>query len=204
MHNLSSVKFTNSSTLSSCPKILLKEEIISILALAKNSNFRDRVMIDLALGTGLRNSELINLTVFCIAPYTGVTDYLEVPGTIAKGGRPRSIPLHPDLKVLLTKYLAWKDANFEPTLPHSPLFVSLRTKRPLSQRDFQRIVSNYSKKAIGRSIHPHTLRHTFATRLLAKSDLRIVQELLGHKSIQNTQIYTHPNNNDFTNAIKRM
>jgi len=186
------------------PPILLKSESDTILAYAENHCFRDFVMIALALFTGLRNSELIGLTVYCIAPYSGISNLLDVPGIIAKGGRPRQIPLHPDIKVLLTKWLAWKDDNNEPTLPHSPLFLSQRTKNPLSQRDFQRIVRDISIKAIGRSVHPHVFRHTFATRLLAKSNLSIVQNLLGHKNIQNTQIYTHPNRSDFMAAIDQM
>lgn len=186
------------------PQILLEQETNSILEYASKSSFRDYIMISLALDTGLRNSEIVKLTVFCIAPYSGITNDLDVPGTISKGGRPRSIPLHPDLKVLLTKWLAWKDSNNEPTLPHSTLFLSSRTKNPLSQRDFQRICSSISIKAIGRSIHPHILRHTFATRLLRKSNLSVVQNLLGHKNIQTTQIYVHPSREDFSNAIENM
>ncbi len=192
------------SSVSPIPEILLKRESDLILTFSQESSFRDFTMISLALFTGLRNSELINLTVFCIAPYTGITDSLEVPGTIAKGGHSRSIPLHPDLKVLLTKWLAWKDDHSEPTLPHSPLFLSQRTKNKLSPRDFQRILRNISIKAIGHAIHPHVLRHTFATRLLSKSNLRIVQKLLGHVNIQTTQIYTHPNKDDFSSAIDQM
>lgn len=187
-----------------CPEILLKHESDSILTFAEKSSLRDFTMISLALFTGLRNSELINLTVFCIAPFSGVTDYLDLPGTIAKGGRSRSIPLHPDLKVLLTKWLAWKDDHSEPTLPSSPLFLSQRTKRQLSPRDFQRILRDISIVSINRSIHPHVLRHTFATRLLSKSNLRVVQNLLGHSNIQTTQIYTHPNRDDFSSAIESM
>jgi len=187
-----------------CPEILLKRESDAILTVAQKSSFRNFTMISLALFTGLRNSELIKCTVFCIAPYDYVTDTLEVPGTIAKGGNPRIIPIHPDLKVLLEKWLYWKKNNSEPIDPYSPLFVSLRTKKQLSQRDFQRILSDISIVAIGRSINPHVLRHTFATRLLSKSNLVIVQKLLGHVNIQTTQIYTHPNRTEFMDAIDKM
>ncbi len=194
----------NSNSSSRIPEILLKNESDAILKTAFNNSFRDFTMISLALFTGLRNSELIKLTVFCIAPYTGITDNLEVPGVIAKGSRSRSIPLHPDIKVLLKKWLEWKENNSEPVTTGSPLFLSKRTKNQLSQRDFQRIVRDISIESIGRSIHPHVLRHTFATRLLAKSNLVIVQKLLGHVNIQTTQIYTHPNRDDFSSAIDSM
>jgi len=186
------------------PEILLKDESDKILTVAQNTSFRDFTMISLALFTGLRNSELIHLTVFCIAPYSEITDNLEVPGIIAKGGRARSIPLHPDIKALLKKWLEWKENNSEPVSTQSSLFLSKRTKRQLSQRDFQRIVKDISIEAIGRSVNPHVLRHTFATRLLQKSNLVIVQKLLGHVNIQTTQIYTHPNRDDFSSAIDSM
>lgn len=183
------------------PEILSIDESDKILTTAKNISFRDFTMISLALFTGLRNSELTHLTVFCIAPYGQITNDLDVPGTIAKGGRSRSIPLHPDLKVLLTKWLAWKDHNSERIDPLAPLFISKFTHNQLSQRDFQRIVKDISIKAIDRSINPHTLRHTFASRLLKKSNLVIVQRLLGHVNVQTTQIYTHPDKDDLLNAI---
>lgn len=200
---------SNTSTAGPCsrskaPDILLDDEISNMLLVSKSSSIRDYMMISLALGTGLRNSELIGLTVFCIAPYGEVIKILEVPGTIAKGGRSRTIPLHPDLKVQLEQYLRWKTNQGEPVLSDSPLFVSRFRQKILSPRDFQRIVHNTSVTAIGRSIHPHVLRHTFATRVLKKSNLRVVQELLGHADMRTTQIYLHPDLNTLADAINSM
>jgi len=186
------------------PEILLPNESESLMSQAFDSSYRDYIMIYLTLLTGLRNTEVISLTVFCVKPYGQVANDVEVPALIAKGSHARSIPLHPDLKMELNKFLNWKLMHNEPCDPDSPLFCSKRTKNQLSPRDFQRIVQLHSTKSINRSVHPHVLRHTFATRLLAKSNLSIVQQMLGHKSIQTTQIYLHPTRDDFTKAIGDM
>ena len=186
------------------PEILLPNEADSLKAQARENSYRDFMMIYFTLMTGLRNTEVIKLTIFCISPYGEISNDVEVPALIAKGSRSRSIPLHPDLKKELHSFLIWKAGEGEPLESDSPLFCSKRTKKPLSPRDFQRIVQLHSTNSINRSVHPHVLRHTFATRLLAKSNLSIVQQMLGHKSIQTTQIYLHPTRDDFTKAIENM
>jgi len=85
-----------------------------------------------------------------------------------------------------------------------PAFYSVQPGQPLSERHVQRIISSASVKAFGRSINPHVLRHTFGTRLMRVTDMRTVQELLGHKSLASTQIYTHPNEQDKHKAIQNM
>lgn len=186
------------------PETLLEYEISSILAEARDRGIRDYTMIRLCLGTGLRNSELIGLTIECIAPYDIVMNVIDVPESIAKGQRSRQIPLHPDVRKALESFLAWKRMNKEHYDATSFLFVSMFTHKPLSPRDFQRIVHDISVKTIGRSITPHTLRHTFATRLLSRSNLRIVQTALGHANIQTTQIYTHPSTDEVSEAIGKL
>lgn len=184
--------------------VLTEEEIQRLLTAAQLHSIRDSTMITTALFTGLRNAELIGLTIECIAPYTEVSTVLELPAQIAKGHRPRQIPLHPDLRAKLQNFLCWKEENYEPLHPDSPLFLSKFRKQPLSTRDFQRIVNHLSKTAIHRRIHPHTLRHTFATRALRMSNLRVTQKLLGHANVQTTQRYTHPSTDDMEKAIRNM
>ena len=186
------------------PEILLTHEIELILEYALKVSERDRMMILLALDTGLRNSELVDLTIECIRPYDVITSMMELPGTIAKGGVAREIPLKPDLRDELSAFLIRKFDWGESILSHHHLFVSRYTHNKLCQRDFQRILKNISVNSIGRSINPHILRHTFATRLLEVSNLRIVQKALGHKNIQTTQIYTHPNSNDLSIAVNKI
>jgi len=186
------------------PVILLFDEQQDFITEASNSGIRNFTMVSLALGTGLRNNELINLTIEMIKPYTDITKILYLPCTIAKGGISRDIPLHPDLRSDLWRFLTWKQNNNEPSHPADYLFISKYTHRRLSSRDFQRIVDKISIKSIKRKIHPHILRHTFATRLLAVSNLRIVQKALGHKNISTTQIYTHPSSSDLSEAVDKL
>jgi len=186
---------------SSAPEILLEDEIFKLKSYVKSLSIRDYTMFSLALATGIRNHELVSLTIFCVAPFGTICDELELPAVIAKGGRGRSIPLHPDLKSDLIDFINWKDIHDEPLKAHSPLFCSKYRKKFLSERDFQRITTIHSIASIGKSIHPHVFRHTFATRLLKKSNLAVVKAALGHVSIQTTQIYLHPSREDLTEAV---
>lgn len=186
------------------PAILLEHEAQALLIHAAKSNFRDYIMIKLALGTGIRNSELCGLTIECISTYHIISTILDLPVSIAKGGHPRQIPLHPDLRDELKRWISIKQSLREPCGPGDFLFVSHKTNSQLSPRDFQRIVHNLSITSIGRPVTPHTLRHTFATRLLSKSNMRIVQKALGHVNIQSTQIYTHPSNSEVADAINSL
>lgn len=186
------------------PEILLDNEIESLKQQALDHSIRDYTMISLALATGIRNHELVSLTMFCVYYDGNVLNELELPKTMAKGGRNRSIPLHPDIKVDLNVFILWKTGRQESISPGSPLFCSKYSKKQLSERDFQRITSIHSIDAIGRSIHPHIFRHTFATKLLKKSNLAVVKKALGHASISTTQIYTHPSREDLSKAIYKM
>lgn len=186
------------------PETLLHHEIDLILKVASFLNSRNHMMIILALNTGLRNEEICSLTVECVQSYQIVPNILMLPGTIAKGGNPRDIPLNPDTRKHLQQFLTWKFKHDEDTLPGAFLFVTTFTHNKMLPRDFQRLIKSISQEAIGRPIHPHILRHTFATRLLSVSNLRIVQKVLGHKNIQTTQIYTHPSNDDISEAINQL
>ncbi|MQY77807.1 MAG: tyrosine-type recombinase/integrase [Bacteroidetes bacterium] len=186
------------------PKTLLENESIELLSYAKTVSLRDFTILHFALTTGLRNSELCNLTMECVLSYQIVPNILMLPGTIAKGGDGREIPLHPDTRKNLETFFSWKHDHKEPLSPNSYVFVSKFAHNQLSPRDIQRIVNQISDYSIGRSIHPHTLRHTFATKLLAVSNLEIVRKVLGHKNIQTTQIYLHPSTDEVSKAINQL
>lgn len=184
-------------------KIINETEIQYLLAAARDQSNRDYTMIFLCLSSGLRCSELVGLRIEDIAPYGDVSSILTVPVRIAKRSKKREIPITDETKSILKLFLLFKNDCGELTDSFSPLFISRYTARPLSSRDFQRIVKELSITSIGRSISPHTLRHTFATRLLKHTNLRVVQELLGHSSIQTTQIYTHVSITDSQLAIDK-
>jgi len=183
---------------------LLPDEVDKILAQSREKTGRDYTMITLCLHTGLRAGELVQLTVGDIAPYGTVTSQLDVPATIAKGGRPRTIPLTLDIRADLQRFLEEKKKRGESTEPNAHLFGSKYTGAPITKRAFQRVVKQLGIEAIGKRVYPHMFRHTFATNLLRHSDLRITQQVLGHASILSTQIYTHPAQDEIAQAMERM
>lgn len=155
---------------------------------------RDRAIMELLFSTGLRVSELVSLNRDKVNLDTGE---FEVMG---KGRKARVVFLTESAKVCLANYLSLRDDAF------SPLFIRYAgpkanseltdEKYRISTRSVERLVDKYRKKAgIISKVSPHTLRHSFATDLLSHgADLRSVQEMLGHKNIATTQIYTHVTN----------
>ncbi len=179
-------------------------EIKKLLEFSFNQSRRDFTMIYLALQTGLRVSEVVGLYIEDIAPFKEVSTILTVPQRIAKKGKKRAIPINEETRQILKSFLESKNHFPEFSKPDNYLFLSRYTNKPLSSRDFQRIVKTYAIESISRPISPHTLRHTFATRLMKHANLRVIQELLGHVSIQTTQIYTHVTSEDTELAIDKL
>ncbi|MBU6450913.1 MAG: tyrosine recombinase XerC [Cyanobacteria bacterium REEB67] len=174
------------------PACLDKEEIVKLL-MSPDTNtvlgVRDRALMEVLYATGMRVSELCGLRV---QDYNQEAMEMRVLG---KGGKERIVLLNQSAHGWLSKYLAeyWtKLAEGRTPQAEHPLFVSRQATR-LSSRSVHRIVMKHAIKAgINKTITPHTLRHTFATHLLeGGADLRVVQDLLGHTTINTTQIYTH-------------
>ncbi len=186
------------------PEILIDFEVQTLRSKHNDLYPRDLMMICLALATGLRNDEICSLTVECVHSCEIIPNILALPGIIAKGGYARDIPLNADIREHLLLFINWKILHNESVSLDSFLFVSKFSHKKLNPRDFQRILSSISKKYIGRSIHPHVLRHTFATRLLKVSNLEIVRKCLGHKNISTTQIYLHPGNDEILEAVNQI
>lgn len=185
-------------------KTINETEINKLLSAALKQSIRDYTMISLALAAGLRCSEVVGLYIEDFSPFGDISTVLTVPQRIAKNGKKREIPISAETRQILLNFLARKSKRSEPTHPDSFLFVSTFSHKPLNNRDFQRIVKDLSIVSLDRSITPHTLRHTFATRLLKHTNLRVIQELLGHSSIQTTQIYTHVNLEDSRLAVDKL
>ncbi len=147
---------------------------------------RDKAVLELLYATGMRVSELVDLTLDRLNFAVG---YVRV---IGKGRKERIIPMGSAAIAALRSYLD----VLRPQLlgPHSrdAVFLS-RTGRPLDRSAVWRAVRKYARDAgIKKKVSPHTLRHCFATHLLqGGADLRVVQELLGHADVATTQIYTH-------------
>lgn len=185
-------------------KIINDLEIKKLLDVSYKQNRRDFTMIFLALQTGLRVSEIVGLYIEDVAPFGEVSTFLTVPQRIAKNGKRRLIPINSETRDIIRSFLEQKNYFPDFAKPDNYLFLSRYTNKPLSTRDFQRIVKTHSIAAFGRAISPHILRHTFATRLLKLTNIRVIQELLGHSSIQTTQIYTHVTSGDTELAINKL
>lgn len=159
------------------PEFLTETEINQVLNQA--TKIRDRAILELLYATGMRISELCSLN---MSDLNLAENEITVFG---KGGKERIVLVSNRAKEYLLEYLKTKPST-------SYVFNSIKENR-LLPRQAHRIVRKAVQKAgLAKKVSPHTFRHSFATRLLEKgADLRVVQELLGHASISNTQIYTH-------------
>jgi len=162
---------------------------------------RNYTMALLMLDAGLRVGEVVKLRRTCLIFAGEFLENVVVPSDIAKNHIERVIPMTERLLAAVQEMhrLFW---SIDGSPVKAPAFYTWTPEKGMSPRQVQRIIKAASLASIGKAIHPHVLRHTFATRLMRKTNLRIVQQLLGHKSIQTTQIYTHPNSVDLQDAIK--
>lgn len=177
------------------PAVLSKDEIIKMIETAQSS--RDRLIVELLYGAGLRVSELVGLNVQDVNLSQG---YLRCLG---KGSKERIVPIGRRALESIQTYRqesAATEALSEPKTnanrqfkqPICPLFRD-RAGNRLSRLVVWQVVKRLAKKAgVEKNLSPHTLRHSFATHLIENgADLRSVQELLGHANIVTTQLYTH-------------
>jgi integrase/recombinase XerC len=168
------------------PSHLTEEETARLFDLAALGEGRDRAVLELLYGSGIRLAELTGLNLDDVDLSTGVA---LVRG---KGRRERLVPIgKPAVRALLT-YLSSAERGRHRGLSPEPVFLG-RGGRRLGRRTIQLLVSRWlSRVSTSTRLSPHTLRHTFATHLLERgADLRAVQELLGHVSLTSTQVYTH-------------
>jgi integrase/recombinase XerD len=171
------------------PEVLGIDEIEKLLAapsLDEPLAFRDRAMLELAYGAGLRVSEWISL---------GVRDVMlpdHVVRVFGKGAKERLVPIGRRAIGAIAIYLRELRPKLEKGEGKGRLFLNSRG-RPLSRMGAWKILRKYvDQVGITKPVSPHTLRHSFATHLLeGGADLRAVQEMLGHVDISTTQIYTH-------------
>ena len=171
------------------PDVLAVDEIEKLLAapsLDEPLAFRDRAMLELAYGAGLRVSEWISLTVRDVM----LQDHLV--RVFGKGGKERLVPIGRRAIGAIAIYLRELRPKLEKGEGKGILFLNARGQ-PLSRMGAWKILRKYvDQVGITKPVSPHTLRHSFATHLLeGGADLRAVQEMLGHVDISTTQIYTH-------------
>ncbi len=198
--------------MSATPKTLTAEQCQRLLDALLNKNgtpglarrgIRNYCIACLMLDAGLRVSEVVGLDFSdLIFNNTPVTSLIVRP-EIAKNHKERSIPISTRLCEALKKMHESHWSNVPANVQHRA-FPSRVPDKPLTRRQVHRIISYAAISALGRSVNPHVLRHTFASRLMRVTNMRTVQELLGHKNIVSTQIYTHPDEQDKKSAIDLM
>ncbi len=173
------------------PSVLTPQQVDQFLSSPKKSDsycLRDRALLEVLYATGCRASEVCTLR---IRDMSLGERHIRCQG---KGGKQRLVPIGSRAIIAIQNYCESSRSKLAAKNPHSPeeLFLS-RSGRALDRIQLWRLVKLYAKRVgISDEVSPHSLRHSFATHLLAGgADLRLVQEMLGHASIQTTQIYTH-------------
>ena len=161
------------------PEVLSKEEVKNLLDNIENA--KTRLMLSMIYACGFRVSELVNLKV-------SELDFQQNIGHVrmGKGRKDRVFNIPQQLKKLLEKQVEQQTENHQ-------LYLFSSTNERMSERNLQKLIKKAAiKSRIKKDIHPHTLRHSFATHLLENNiDIRKIQELLGHADLSTTQIYTH-------------
>lgn len=179
-------------------KCLTDEELQKFLDAAPS--LRTKFMILLMADAGLRIGEMLKLKWSDLFFAGEPCNAIEVTPRIAKNKRPRTIPVTERLHDIIQDCLPSSN-DVRSNFLHSFVFAYPGSINAYTARQVQRVISNLGKAVLQKRVTPHMLRHTFATRLMRKCPMRVVQYLLGHASMQSTQIYTHPNSQDYQNAI---
>ncbi|MBQ6791221.1 MAG: tyrosine recombinase [Paludibacteraceae bacterium] len=181
------------------PTVLSLEEVNAMMGaidLSSNEGHRNRAMMEMLYGSGLRVSELVNLRLSRI--YLN-EHYMLIEG---KGSKQRLVPLSPVAEEWFGYWM--QERSSWPVKPESKDYAFVnRYGRPLTRAMVFTIVRRLCAEAgITKTVSPHTLRHSFATHLLQNgADLRVIQQLLGHEDLATTEIYTHLNVQDLRKAI---
>ena len=173
------------------PDFLSEKEVDAILQAFKTNEgeleMRNKLMMELLYSSGLRASELVSLKV---VDCDMEGEVLRVTG---KGNKTRVVPCGRPAFRLMRRYLSEARPVLAEKVPRAPWLLLSRNGRKLNREWVWSIVQEAAARAgIVKSVHPHTLRHSFATHMLSHgADLRCIQEMLGHSDISTTEVYTH-------------
>jgi len=182
------------------------DKILAHLLEPRNHNIppkgyhRNYTIALLMLDAGLRVGEVTQLRQDQLWFAASAVGALTVEKEQAKNKHERTIPISIRLDAAIHQMQRdwWSK---DTALGERAAFYSRHCQYPLTVRQVQYIITDAGQISLHRDIHPHLLRHTFATRLMRNAPLPVVQELLGHTNLSSTQIYTHPNNEDRKKAI---
>lgn len=170
------------------PQVLNVDQAVSLMETVLEPDpegLRDLALAELLYGSGLRISEAINLDMNDLD-----SDVIRVVG---KGSKERIVPLTDAAAKRIRRYMEQRHALLQDDYSEQALFLGVRSGKRLNRRAANRIVAKLARLAgLPKDVHPHMLRHSFATHMLESgADLRSVQELLGHENLTTTQRYTH-------------
>lgn len=168
------------------PKNIDVDEVNQLLNidLADPLSVRDRTMLEVMYGAGLRLSELVNLNCQHLDLQSGEVRVM------GKGSKERKVPLG---RIAVEWLVRWLEMRQQYVKQDDAVFISIQRGKRISARNVQKRFALWGiRQGVRSHIHPHKLRHSFATHILESSgDLRAVQELLGHANLSTTQVYTH-------------
>jgi integrase/recombinase XerC len=191
------------------PKTLTVDQCRALLVELMRNNGTDNQMIRCSrnnamalviLETGIRVGELCGLRIDDLWYAEQPVENLVVRREIAKNKKERQIPISRILSETIyhMEAILWSPKKAGPS---ANCFFSSDPYNPLTTRTVERIILDAGKSAFNLEVTPHMLRHTFGSNMMRKTNARVVQALLGHSSLQSTQIYMHPNSDDLKKAI---
>lgn len=182
-------------------KSLTEEQYAVFMSSLPKAEIRDQCIMLFLLHGGLRNGEACNLRWSDVCIAQDVFHTVRIVNGHSRKRNFRYVTVTAKLRETISAYLKWYEKRYSYRDQHRHMFITHNQKINIQQRDVQRIVERYTRSCLGAAFPPHSLRHTFATRLLRCSNIRVVQQLLGHATLSSTEIYTHPNSDDRKNAI---
>jgi integrase/recombinase XerD len=183
------------------PNVMADEQVQKLLSAPQPSDtlyLRDVALLELLYAGGLRASELADMDCSAIHFELGVCRVM------GKGNKERLVPIGRPALRAVQRYLDELRPDLEkPAISGERIFLS-RTGQPITRVVVWQVVKRHAARVGLKDVHPHTLRHSFATQMLAGgADLRVVQELLGHSSINTTQVYTHVDRSRLKDVVQR-
>ncbi len=192
-------------TLSIAEESALLEELLMDLETEPSQKraIRNHLIAVLMLDAGLRVGEVISLVVSDLVFSSMPVKWLDVRDEIAKYGAGRRLYVTERLSEAIDnaiKFVWLKDEAG----PGHKCFYSSKKGHCITAEQVERIIKAAGIRSIRRDIHPHVLRHTFATNMMRVTSSRVLQEMLGHKNLSSTQVYTHPANSDHIKAMEKM
>lgn len=180
-------------------------QVLDSVDLAHPFGQRDYLLILFLYHTGLRVGECAGLITHLVVSAGKPRRFLHLPAAICKGSRGRVVPLNAAAQACINKLLTFNSTRGFSTAPSAPLFCN-RCHGALSVRSMQQIVALHRERAnLDVRATPHTLRHTHASHLVANGVSTVhVKDVLGHRHLSSTQVYTHATKEDLYNSSKAL